>query len=104
MNIPKVIKVYGRARIAYDEGQRYDRQDQIYVPSEKSWFYTTDTESHFVYRQENRRGPTLMCSCGSSAGIYGYEAYRQFTSTNRGRVICCTSFIETKKHGDGSYG
>jgi len=100
---PKVIHVHGRARVAFLDGERFDRQDTIFVPSEKSWFPTIDTDSHFVYRQTKKIGSSLMCTCGSSAGIYLYDAYMRFTSINKGRMICCNSFIQNEgKHGDGS--
>lgn len=99
---PKVIKVYGRAKVAYLEGERIDREDLIFVPSERGWFPTIDTDNHFVYRQGKRLGSSLMCTCGSSAGIYLPDVYMRFTSVNKGRMVCCNSFMQTNRHGDGS--
>jgi hypothetical protein len=104
MNSPKVIRVYGKARIAYDNGERIERQEEIFVPSERGWFYTVDTFDHFVYRQERHTGSSLMCSCGSSGGIYNYDVYSRFTSINRGRLICCNALMQTGRHADGSSG
>jgi hypothetical protein len=98
-----VIHVHGRAKIAYLDGERIEREDKIFVRSENSWFPTVDSDNHFVYRQTKRLGSSLMCTCGSSAGIYLYDAYMRFTSINKGRMICCNSFIQNNgKHGDGS--
>lgn len=99
---PKVIHVHGRAKVAYVEGERIDREESIFVPTERAWFPTIETDNHFVYRQTKRYGSSLMCTCGASAGIYLPDAYMRFTSVSRGRMICCNSFIQTGKHGDGS--
>jgi hypothetical protein len=98
----KVIHVHGRAKVAYDNGATIYREDKIFVPSERAWFQTIDTDSHFVYRQTRRVGSSLMCSCGSSAGIFNYEAYMKFSSINRGRIVACVTHMNTSKHGDGS--
>ena len=99
---PKVIRIQGRARRAYDEGKEIYREDKIYVPSERAWFYTIDTDNHFVYRQDWRIGSSLVCSCGSTGGIYLPDVYMRFTSINRGRLICCNAMMQTGKHSDGS--
>lgn len=98
----KIIHVHGRARVAYPDGERIERQEDIFVPSEQAWFQTIDTDNHFVYRQGRKRGSTLLCTCGGMAGVYNYEAYAQFSSINRGRIVACVTQMETKKHADGS--
>lgn len=103
MNAPKVIRVYGKARRANFEGQTIEREDIIFVPSERGWFKTIETYDHFVYRRtRGTTGSTLMCSCGSIAGIFGWEAYRQFGLPNMGRIICCVTHMQTGFHADGS--
>ena len=102
MNVAKVIKVYGRAKVAHLQGERFDREGTIFVPSEKAWFETIDTDNHFVYRQGKRSGSSLMCTCGGSAGIFQYDAYMKFSSVNRGRIIACITHMNTGKHADGS--
>lgn len=98
----KVIRVYGRAKVAHLDGERIDRQDVIFVPSEKNWFQTIDTDNHFVYRQGKKIGSSLLCTCGSNAGIFAYDAYMKYDSTNKGRLIACISHMNSGKHGDGS--
>lgn len=88
--------------MAYPDGERIERQEAIFVPSEQGWFQTIDTDSHFVYRQGKKRGSTLMCTCGGVAAIFSYEAYRKFSSVNRGRIIACITHVNTGKHDDGS--
>ncbi len=97
-----VIKVYGRAKVAHLDGERIEREDRIFVPSERDWFYTIDTDNHFVYRQTKKPGSSLLCTCGATAGIYLPDVYTRFTSINKGRVICCNSMMQTGLHGDGS--
>lgn len=98
----KIIHVHGRARVAYPDGQRIERLEEIFVPSEPGWFYTIDTDNHFVYRQGNKGGSSLMCTCGGAAGIFQYDAYMRFSSVNRGRIIACITHMNTSKHADGS--
>lgn len=103
MNAPKVIKVYGRAKRANFQGETIEREDIIFVPSERGWFRTIDTYDHFVYRRtRGTSGSTLMCTCGGVAGIFGFEAYRQFQTVNMGRIICCVMQMNTGQHADGS--
>lgn len=100
--MPHIIKVAGRARVAFVDGKRVERPDKIFVGSERQWFETVDTYSHFVYKQDWKMGSTLMCTCGSAAGIYNYEAYRKYYSSYQGRLVCCNSFMQNGVHGDGS--
>ncbi len=100
----QVIHVHGRARKAYVEGETIYREESIFVPSERAWFPTVDTNDHFVYRQEKRRGSSLMCTCGSIAGIYLPDVYMRFQSVYRGRMICCNALMQNRKHADGTIG
>ena len=102
MSVAQVIRVHGTAKIAHLDGERIDRRDLIFVRSEGGWFYTIDTDNHFVYRQTKKFGSSLMCTCGSVAGVFNYEAYARYTSTNRGRIVACVNHMQTGKHGDGS--
>ena len=98
----KVIKVAGRAKRANLDGETIEREDEIFVPSYRSWFRTLDTHDHFVYRQRHKLGATLLCSCGSDAGIFQYDAYQRFMSTNKGQVVACVSLIQYGRHADGT--
>lgn len=98
----KVIKVLGRAKRANLDGLTIEREDEIFVPSYHQWFETLNTYDHFCFRQKHKMGATLLCSCGSDAAIFNYEAYRRFDSTYRGQIIACTSLIQYGKHADGS--
>jgi hypothetical protein len=100
----KIIKIAGRAKRANLNGNTIEREEIIYVPSERGWFRIMDTQEHFCYRQNQFLGPTLMCSCGSTAGLFTFDAYRQFQSTNYGKMVCCVSYIQTRRHADGVSG
>ena len=99
---PVVIKVAGQARRANMDGLTIERKDEIFVPSYRQWFSQLDTHNHFCFRQEHRMGATLLCSCGSDAGIYNYPAYSKFQSTYVGEVVACTSLMQYGRHADGS--
>lgn len=104
MEAPKIIRVYGKARRANFQGETIEREDTIFVRSE-GWLPTVDTFDHFVYRRKKGTvGSVLMCTCGSPAGVFGFEAYRQFQSINKGRTVCCILQMNTGKHADGSAG
>lgn len=100
----QIIKIAGRAKRANLAGETIYRQDVIFVESERAWFRIIDTQEHFCYRQSRFLGPMLMCTCGSVANIYGFEAYSQFQSVNMGRIICCQSLIDNRRHADGTVG
>lgn len=98
----QIIKFMGRAKRANLNGELIEREDTIFVPSEKSWFRTIETYDHFVYRRKKGTfGSTLMCSCGSPAGIFNYDAYSQFQSENMGRLVCCIIHMQSGRHSDG---
>lgn len=98
-----IIRVAGRAKRANVHGETIYREDLIFVPSERAWFRAIDTYDHFVYRRRRGTfGSTLMCTCGSPAGIFHYDAYSRFQSANMGRLVACIQHMQTGKHGDGT--
>jgi hypothetical protein len=105
MIAPKVIRVYGKARRANFFGETIEREDLIFLQSERAWFRAIDTYDHFVYKvPRNLPGPTIMCTCGSVAGTFQFDAYRQFQSVNMGTLVCCVAHIQNGQHNDGSKG
>lgn len=99
---PVVVKVAGRAKRANFDGETIERQNKIYLPSHKQWFAQLDTYDHFCFRQTHRMGATLLCTCGSDAAVFNYNAYIRFQSDYIGEVIACTSLIQYGRHSDGS--
>ena len=99
---PSVIKVAGQAKRANMDGITFYRQDEIFLSSYKQWFRQLPTYDHFCFQQEHRYGAGLLCSCGSPAAVFHYDAYQRFHSTYIGDVIACVSLIQYNKHADGS--
>ena len=77
---PVVIHQYGRpVRAKLPNGTVVERQDAIYVSSYREVFKCLDYDTHFLYYDGNHIGSTLMCTCGSHAGVIGYNGYKRFT-------------------------
>lgn len=102
METPKVIRIYGKARVAYVFGEKVERQNEIYVPSYRTWYRTVEEDpTHFSYYNKKRVGSTMMCTCGSPSAIYNPDVYMRFTSVNRGQIVACIHYMEHGKHADG---
>jgi hypothetical protein len=86
-------------------GHTVERKEVIYLKSHQNAYPVLPTSMHFVYYDPTvPRGSTLLCTCGASAGVFNYDAYKKWTSRYFGNeVICCTEFIQQGKHGDGSH-
>jgi hypothetical protein len=99
----QVIRIYGKAKVAHVDGETIERQDEIFVPSYRTWYRTVEEDpTHFSYRtKEGKMGSTLMCTCGSIAAIYNPDVYMRFTSVNRGQIIACRHYMENGHHADG---
>ncbi len=70
----QIVKVAGRAKIAHLDGKTIERPSAILVKSDNAVYPTVDTYAHFVYKQSWKLGSTLMCTCGSVAGVFDYNA------------------------------
>lgn len=100
---PKVIHQYGRPMKARTlNGDIIERQDKIYVPSYRAVFPTLEYDNHFVYYDPHHIGSTLMCTCGSPAAAFGYEAYSRYCSYMGEKVIGCVEHLQHERHADGS--
>jgi len=85
-------------------GHHVHREERMFIPTHSQWFPILQTSMHFCYRDPTvPRGSTLMCTCGSSAGIFGYEAYKKYNSYVGNEVVACTEFIQQGHHSDGSH-
>lgn len=100
-----IIKHHNDPKFAYTvKGDRVERKDQIYLPSDRQWYPVLQTSMHFCFRDaSNPRGTTLFCTCGAPAIVVGYEAYRRLTSYIGNEVISCHHFIQYGVHADGSH-
>ena len=100
--IKQVIHQYGRpAKATMSNGDVIEREERIYVPSSHTFYPTLDYDNHFVYYYK-QIGSTLMCTCGSVAATFGYDAYRKYCSYGGEAVLGCVMHLQTGKHGDGS--
>lgn len=96
-----ILKVAGRAKVAYLDGKTIERPEIILVKSDNAVYPTIDTFTHFVYKQTWKPGSSLMCTCGSPAGVFTFEAYGKYYSRNQGKLVCCIQHIQTGRHADG---
>jgi len=98
---PVVIHQYGRPVRATDvDGRTIEREDSIFF--NRNWCPTLEYDNHFVYKTDKMGSPTLMCTCGSPAGVVGYRAYMKYSSYIGNEVVACLQQINTGRHGDGS--
>jgi len=88
------------------------RQDKLWIETEGRFVACAPDDQHFCYIDpSNKIGRwSPMCTCGSMAGIYGYNAYAKhaspttrFESTVPGELVVCIHYIEHGKHADGSH-
>lgn len=98
----EIIRVAGRAHVAHLDGKTIYRPETILVKSDNAVYRTIDTYMHFVYRQNWKLGPMLMCTCGSAAGVFDYNAYGKYYSRNQGKLVCCIAHMENGMHADGT--
>src|ERR1043166_7374651 len=85
-------------------GRDVQREKEIYLPSYHAWLPVLQTSMHFCFRDASQpRGSTLFCTCGASAIVVGYEAYKKYQSYIGSEVISCYFFIQHGFHSDGSH-
>lgn len=108
---PKVVRTIGDAkRATLHDGTKVERVDAIFVDG-YGLVQCVNTELHFVYKlPDSMKGWGLMCTCGSLAGVVGYDAYSKLASpTYSGMIIACVMLLTTKnntgigEHADGSH-
>lgn len=108
---PNIVRSVGDAkRATLVDGTVVERQDLLYMEG-YGFLKCINTELHFVYKlPEHMLGYSPMCTCGSVAGVVGYEAYSKLASpTDSGMIIACIRLLTTKnntgigEHADGSH-
>lgn len=101
-NAPVVIHQYGRPHRARDvDGRVIERQEEIFFNGQ--WYHPMDYDTHFVYRTDKIGSATLMCTCGSPAGVIGHREYSKYTSKYYGEgIIACLFYTNNNCHSDGS--
>lgn len=85
-------------------GKDVYREKELYIPTHHAVIQVLQTSMHFCFRDASQpRGSTLFCTCGSPAGIFGYEAYRKLNAFIGTEVIACVNYIQQGVHADGSH-
>jgi len=85
-------------------GHIVTKQPALYLKSHERAYQTLPTAMHFVYYDPTvPRGSTLLCTCGSSAGVFGYEGYKRWSSFIATEIVACHNFIQYGVHADGSH-
>lgn len=107
-----IVRVAGKARKAtLPNGEVYHRpeNDIIFLPTLGRNVKAAEYDNHFCYYRENApvHSNLLMCTCGSFAGVVGYDAYRADASPSSGgqvpgEMIVCFIHANTQRHADGS--
>ena len=87
-------------------GQYVQREQTIYLSSHHRAYPVLNSSMHFVFKdpsEHERHGSTLVCTCGASAAVFDYSAYRYFQSKNIGEAVACINLIQDHVHADGSH-
>lgn len=107
------IKSWGdkNSAITHD-GHKVERQEYFFFPEfSTKMIRATPYELHFIFEDKSKkRGRwTLMCTCGSPAGIVSYKDMNNLMSPTLGElVICCLAHNSSKmntgigRHADNS--
>lgn len=100
-----VIRNWNTPNIAKTlSGHEVRREAAIFLKSHERAYQVLPTAMHFVYRDPSVvRGSTLLCTCGASAGVFGYEAYKRWSSFIATEVISCYHFLQYGVHADNSH-
>ena len=94
-----------------DQGKKVHREDKIFILNH--WVKAAPYDTNFVYTDPSiadivgRWSP--MCTCGSPAGVVGYDAYKADASPSTykesmipGEMVVCQLHAQTGHHADGS--
>jgi len=94
------------------DGLVVERQEYFFFPEFSSRLIrATPYELHFIFEDKSKKVGrwTLMCTCGSPAGIVSYKDMNGLMSPTLGElVICCLAHNSSKdntgvgRHADGS--
>lgn len=113
-NVPKIVRQVGvktEATVYVGKEQfKVYRLDRLYF-AEHGLVKCAEYDNHFIFDNPSKRiGQwSPVCTCGSPAGIVGYNAYATdaspttiMESTIPGEMVVCLSHTQTRKHADGS--
>jgi len=86
-------------------GKRVVRQNKLWFNELRRFVNCAPYDNHFCYdNPDNSKAQwTPMCTCGSPAGIVGYNAYKTDSSpSDNGELVVCLSHAMRGTHADGS--
>lgn len=107
------IKSWGdKNKAITHDGVTVERQEYFFFPElSQNMIRAVPYELHFIFEDKShKRGRwTLMCTCGSPAGVVSYRDMNKLMSPTLGElVICCLAHNASKdntgigRHADGS--
>jgi hypothetical protein len=92
------------------DGHLVEREKHLYFGEPFNRFVLcADYDTHFVYDDPEARKGTIgrwtpVCTCGSAAGVVGYNAYKQDASPSAGMVtgelVVCLIHAQTGLHAN----
>lgn len=89
----KQIKVIRHAgdlnEITLEDGVKVRRSLSVFVDKNIGTVRCAPYDNHFVFSHVfNDRGWTTWCTCGSPAGVVGYDAYKKDASKQGEMLVC----------------
>lgn len=98
----KIVKHVGDLKVAYVDGDKpVYRSEKLFI-QDIGLVNCAPYDNHFVFRYLfNNRGWSLWCSCGSPAGVVGYDAYKKDASKGS-ELLVCLHHAGYNSHLDGS--
>jgi len=106
-SLPRFSIIHHRGELgeAYThKGTKIVRTDSIFLRSFGRFIKCTPYDNHFIYQvPETDRvvgASTVMCTCGSFAGIMGHDAYKNDASP-QGELLLCHWHATEGRHADG---
>lgn len=96
----RVVRSVGDAKRAkLHDGTVVEREDSLYIEP-YGLVQCAPYELHFIYKlPKHMMGYGLMCTCGSIAGVVGYDVYSKLSApTFNGMIIVCIRHMTLKQN------
>lgn len=95
-----VVRSIGDAkRATLADGTIVEREESLYIEP-YGLVQCAPYELHFIYKlPKHMMGYGLMCTCGSIAGVVGYDVYSKLSApTFSGMIIVCVRHMTLKQN------
>lgn len=99
---PTIIHHKGQLNSVTVNGQKVHRSEYVWIHMNEvpKKIRCAPYDDHFVFRDPTATvGWTLQCTCGSAAGIVGWDAYKNDASA-QGALLVCIAHATNGKHND----